>query len=159
MMIYADDTSMSFSSKSKVEINEAVNSDLKRLQIWLVGNKLSLSVAKAQSMIHSSSSNLKKNHHMDSGDPEINPHITEDKLDIIESNKYLGVQNNPVHKWREDITFAIGEISRVMGMLKYAKRYLPLETVKRMYTSIVEPNFRNCRSMWDCCGETMLDKL
>ena len=30
--VYADDTSISFSSKSIVEINEAVNSDLKRLQ-------------------------------------------------------------------------------------------------------------------------------
>ena len=28
-----------------------------------------------------------------------------------------------------------------------------------MYTSIVEPHFRNCCSVWGCCGETLLDKL
>ena len=44
-------------------------------------------------------------------------------------------------------------------MLKYAKKYLPLDTVKNMYTSIVEPHFRNCCSVWSCCGEILLDKL
>ena len=57
------------------------------------------------------------------------------------------------------LTFAIGTISRAMGMLKYAKKYLPLDTVKNMYTSIVEPHFRNCYSVWGCCGEILLDKL
>ena len=62
--MYADDTSISYSSKSVAEINETINSDRKRLQIWLEGNNLSLNVAKTQRMILGSSSNLKK-HHMD----------------------------------------------------------------------------------------------
>ena len=78
---------------------------------------------------------------------------------MIGSNKYLGVQIDPELRWREHITFAIDKISRAMGMLKYAKKYIPLETVKNMYTSIVEPHFRNCCSVWGCCGETLLDKL
>ena len=80
--IYANDTSISYSSKSVAEINEAINSDLKRLQIWLGGNKLSLNVAKTQSMILGSSSNLKK-HHMDNGDTKINLHINEDNLKSV----------------------------------------------------------------------------
>ena len=109
-------------------------------------------------MILSSSSNLKK-HHVDNGAPKINLHINEDNLDMIGCNKYLGVQIDSELKWREYITFAIGKISRAMGMLKYAKKYLPLEIVKNMYTSIVEPHSRNCCSVWGCCGETLLDKL
>ena len=50
---------------------------------------------------------------------------------MIGSNKYLGVQIDSELKWREHITFAIGKISRAMGMLKYAKKYLPLEIVKK----------------------------
>ena len=80
--MYADDTSILFSSKSIAEINEAVNSDLKRLQTWLVSNKLSLNVPKTQSMIFGSSINLKK-HHMDNGDSEINLHINEDNLQQV----------------------------------------------------------------------------
>ena len=73
--MYADDTSISFSSKSIAQINETVNSDLKRL----VGNELSLNVAKTQSIILGSSINLKK-HHIDNGDSEVNLHINEDNL-------------------------------------------------------------------------------
>ena len=44
-------------------------------------------------------------------------------------------------------------------MLNSAKNYLPLDIVKNMYTSIVEPHFRNSSSVWGCCGEALLDKL
>ena len=71
-----------------------------------------------------SSTNLKK-HHIEKGDSEINLHINEDNLARIGSNKYVGVQIDSELKWREHI----GKISRVTGMLKYAKKYLPLETV------------------------------
>ena len=118
--MYADNTNISYSSKSVAEINEAVNSDLKRLQIWLGGNKISLNFAKTQSMILGFSSSLKK-HHMDNGYPKINLHVNKDNLDMIGSNKYLGVQIDSELKWREHITFDIGLISRAMGMLKYAK--------------------------------------
>ena len=57
------------------------------------------------------------------------------------------------------MTFAISMISRAMGMLKHVSKFLPLETEKIMYASIVEPHFRNCCSVWCCCGETLLDKL
>ena len=96
---------------------------------------------------------------MSNRDPVINLHINEDNLDMIGSNKYLSIQNDSELKWREHITFSIGKISGAVGMLKYAKKYLPLEILKIMYTSIVESHFRNCCSVWGCCGETLLNKL
>ena len=68
---------------------------------------------------------------MDNGNPKINSHINEDNLDMIGSNKYLGIQIDLELKWREHITFAAGNISRAMGMVKYAKKYLPLERTKK----------------------------
>ena len=103
-------------------------------------------------------SNLRK-HHTDNGEPKINLYINENNLDMIGSNKYIGLQIDSELKWREHVTFAIGKISRAMGMLKYATKYLPLEIVKNLYTSIDEPHFRNCCSVRGCCGETLLDKL
>ena len=72
---------------------------------------------------------------MDNGDPKKNLHINEDSLDMIGSNKYLGVQIDSELKWREHITYAIGKISRAMRMLKYAEKYLLLEILKTMYTN------------------------
>ena len=44
--MYADDTSLCHQSHDLTQLNEAINSDLKKLETWLNGNKLSLNVAK-----------------------------------------------------------------------------------------------------------------
>ena len=49
--MYADDTSIYYSSKSISSINNAVNKDLQSLKSWLDENKLSLNVAKTQSIL------------------------------------------------------------------------------------------------------------
>ena len=41
-------------------------------------------------------------------------------------------------------------------MLRYAKQYLPLSTVKTMYKSLVEPYFRYCCPVW---GNAVIEKL
>ena len=49
--MYADDTSLSFSSKSIPLINGCVNEDLVYLKSWFNANKLSLNVTKTQSLV------------------------------------------------------------------------------------------------------------
>ena len=49
--MYADYTSISYSSKSISLTNNAVNKDLHSLKTWLGENKLSLNVAKTQSIL------------------------------------------------------------------------------------------------------------
>ena len=44
-------------------------------------------------------------------------------------------------------------------MLKYSKKYLSLQTIQRMYFSIVDSHFRYCCSVWGCAGDTTLRKL
>ena len=43
--------------------------------------------------------------------------------------------------------------------MKYAKRYVSLGTLNSIYKGIVEPHFNYCRSVWDSCGTTKLNKL
>ena len=44
-------------------------------------------------------------------------------------------------------------------MLKYSKKYLSLQTIQRMYFSIVESHFRYCCSVWGRAGDNTLSKL
>ena len=44
--VYADDTSISYSSSSLVDIDQTLNGELNDLKLWLHGNKLSLNVLK-----------------------------------------------------------------------------------------------------------------
>ena len=57
--MYADDTSSSFSSNSISTINEKVNEDLECLNTWLAENKLSLNVAKTNSIVIGSRKKVK----------------------------------------------------------------------------------------------------
>ena len=65
--MYADDTSISYSSKSVADLCNAMNSGLQNLSSWLQGNKLSLNVAKTQSMILGTVPNLRR---LDSNDSQ-----------------------------------------------------------------------------------------
>ena len=156
--MYADDTSISYSSKSISDLSNAINLDLQDLSAWLQGNKLSLNVAKTQSMILGTAPNLKKLDYSDSTNFPLFE-INEEKIESTCKIKYLGVQIDPFLNWKEQINVAIGKISRGIGMLKYSKKYLSLETIQRMYFSIVDPHFRYCCSVWGCAGDTTLKKL
>ena len=58
--MYADDTSISYTSKNIGELNTVMNGDLDCLNKWLQGNKLLLNVVKTQAMVIGSQPNLKK---------------------------------------------------------------------------------------------------
>ena len=50
MTMYADDTSLCCQSHHLTRLNGAIDSDLKELDTWLQGNRLSLNVAKTHAM-------------------------------------------------------------------------------------------------------------
>ena len=78
---------------------------------------------------------------------------------LVEKTKYLGVQVDNSLDWKEHIKSVSTKVSRAVGLLKYAKRFLPQNSLKTLYTSIVEPHFRYCRTVWGCCGTTETSKL
>ena len=51
------------------------------------------------------------------------------------------------------------KVSRAVGFLKYANKFVPKETLIQMYRGIVEPHFRYCCSVLGSCGETRLRVL
>ena len=58
--MYADDTSISFSSSSLEDIDQTLNSELSHLKQWLLGNKLSLNVLKSQALVGVPSPKVRK---------------------------------------------------------------------------------------------------
>ena len=56
--------------------------------------------------------------------------------------------------WDEQIKSVQAKVSRSLGFLKYAKKFLP-KTIE----VFVEPHFRYCCSVWGSCAEFRLVKL
>ena len=150
--MYADDTTISYSSKNIDDLNENMNRDLNCLKQWLQGNKLSLNVMKTQAMVVGSRPNLKKISDKKIESPSFA--IGDSQVEIVEKTKYLGVQLDQHLVWDEHTTFLRAKVSRALGFLKYAKKLLPQETLSQIYRGIVEPHFRYCCSVWGSCGES-----
>ena len=156
--MFADDTSISYSSSSLVDIDQTLNSELNDLKLWLQGNKLSLNVLQSQAMVVGSQPKIKKLTDKIVDHPQffIGGSKVEVKVDRI---KYLGVIIDRNLDWEEHISNVRTKVSRAIGFLKYSRKFLPQNTLSKMYWGIVEPRFRFCCSVWGCCGVTKLQTL
>ena len=84
--------------------------------------------------------------------------IGDDKVSPITSIKYLGVQVDQYLNWEEHL-LTTKKVPRGIGMLRLAKRYLPLETVQMIYRSLIEPYFRYCCPIWGSTSSKNLQRL
>ena len=155
--MYADDTSISYSSKSLEDINQTLNCELSLLKQWLQGNKLSLNVLKTQALVVGSKPKIKK-----IADKIVDPPqflIGDSQVENVDQTKYLGVIIDKNLNWDEHINSLRTKVSRGIGFLKYSRKFLPENTLSKMYRGIVEPHFRYCCSVWGNCGVTRLQNL
>ena len=81
------------------------------------------------------------------------------ELDVVQKVKYLGVQVDNSLDWKEQIKVISSKVSKAVGLLKYAKNFLPESSLRSLYFSIVEPHFRYCCSVWGCSGSSTLLEL
>ena len=96
--MYADVTSLCYQSSDITQLNEAINGDLKQLDTWLQGNKLSLNVAKTHSMLVST----KQRHNiLQSQNKDLDLKICENGLQVVQKTKYLGVEIDCSLDWKE----------------------------------------------------------
>jgi hypothetical protein len=82
--MFADDTSISYSENTTGELQNVINSELKKLNSWLITNRLGLNIVKTEFMVIGSQQKLR------SIDSEINIRINENEITRVESVKSLG---------------------------------------------------------------------
>ena len=143
-------------TKDLSRVNEALNEDLSRLDAWLVSNKLSLNVAKTKSMLVSTKAKRKT---LNKSNQNLQVNINGTELEVVSKMKLLGVLLDNSLDWKEQVQAVSLKVSRGFGILKHAKKFLPFSALTSLYTSIVEPHFRYCCSVWGCAGTTEINRL
>ena len=101
----------------------------------------------------------KKKKHLTAANQALQPSIREEHIEVICNTKYLGVQIDENLTWKNQIKSVTEKASRAIGFLKFAKHFLPEAVLKTLYTSIVEPHFQYCCSVWGCCNSTDILQL
>ena len=132
------DTSLCDQSHDLTRLNEAINSDLKKLDTWLQGNKVSLNVAKTHSMLISTK---QKQNILKSQNKDLDLKIRENELEVVRKTKYLVVQIDCSLDWKEQIKAVSNKVSRAVGFLRHAKSFLPKETLQTLYTGFWSPTY------------------
>ena len=102
------------------QLNEAINSDLKKLETWLNGNKLSLNVAKTHSMLISTK---QEGSSLRSRNETLELKIRENELEVVQKTKYPGVQIDCNLDWKEQIKAVSTKVSKAIGFLRHAKSF------------------------------------
>ena len=88
--MYADDTTISYSSNNIDDLNDSLNRDLNCLKQWLRGYKLFLNFINAQAIVEGSRPNLKE---ISDGKVQYPSFaIGDSQIEIVEKTKYLGIQ-------------------------------------------------------------------
>ena len=155
--MYADDTTISLSSKSIGDLQNDLNLDLLKLQDWLHANKLSLNVVKTQSLIIGSGPNIRKIESQPDAQPSFS--IGDQEIEMIANAKYLGVQVDSQLNWDKHVDTIKTKANRALGLIKYSKKYLPSDVLNKMYRGIVEPHLSYCSSVWGCCSNSKINVL
>ena len=154
--IYADDTSLCYQSNDLTRLNGAINSDLKELEIWLQGNRISLNVAKTHAMLICTKTKHKT---LGSQHKDLKFKIRDNDHEVIKNTKYLGVRIDWSLDWKQQIKAVSSKVSRAVGFLRHVKSFLPKETLHTLYTGMIEPHFRYFCSVWGCAGLTKINQL
>ena len=84
MSMYADDTSLCHQSNDITQLNKAINTDLRHLDSWLQGNKLSLNVGKTHSMLITTK---QKRNILQDTNLNLELSIRESELEVVQKNE------------------------------------------------------------------------
>ena len=57
--------------------------------------------------------------------------------------------------WKENIDNLRVKVSRAIGVIRRAKKYVKQDALKLMYNSLVLPYFDYCSLVWNNCSQTL----
>ena len=77
----------------------------------------------------------------------------------VTSTKSLGVHIDQTLSWNVHVENLCKKIASGIGALKRVRSFVPHETLRSIFMSLVQPHFDYCNSVWGCCSKTLARKL
>ena len=149
--LFADDTNIYFESNSLKDLEKTVNSELKKLYLWLNLNRLSLNLDKTNYIIfHTYNKPIKEN---------ITIKINKKAIVEKECIKYLGVLIDSTLSWKHHISNVSKKVSRSLGVMYKLRSFLPLSVMKSVYYSLIYSHIIYAIEVWGSTFKTEIDKI
>ena len=77
----------------------------------------------------------------------------------VTSTKSLCVHIDQTLSWNIHVENLCKKIASGVGALKRVRSFIPHETLRSIFMSLVQPHFDYCNSVWGCCIKTQASKL
>jgi len=156
LISYADDTTLFISmqcnmTNSLTPDENTLNSELISVNNWLKLNKLSLNVSKTKSMIfHTPNKKLTL--------PLLK--IDDSQIEYVDTFPLLGILINKHLSWFPHQNLVSTKIAKTVCILTKLKNYLPLETLKTIYNSLINSHLNYGILCWGykCTNTLKLQK-
>ena len=152
-IMYADDTCFLINGTDMNTPIKQLNFELESLCIWFKSNKLSLNTQKTFYMVfHRARLKTVDNSSMD---------IIMDNqiLTKVNSIKYLGIIVDHKLNWLDHITYVKAKISKGIGIMYKARKYLNKNSLKSLYHAYIYPYLTYCVEVWGCASKCHLNSL
>ena len=149
--LFADDTNMYFEHKSLSKLEHIINKELRKINDWLIINRLSLNIQKTNFVVfHPYNKPLKNKITLIFGRNAIKESL---------SIKYLGLLIDSTLSWKSHCDKLSNRISRATGILYKIRPYVKKETLIMLYYSLVYPHLIYGIEVWGSSMSSNISKI
>ena len=150
-ILFADDTTIYYSSQDLDDLFNKVKSDLTVLTDWFKANKLTLNINKTNYVFFNKSRN----------NTFTIPHIIigDEQIQRVSHVKFLGIIIDENLDWYKHIELCRNNISSGNYALNALKHILPLKQLTTMYYSLIQPYLTYGILLWGGANKKHLNKL
>ena len=133
-----------------------MNTELEKLQIWFIANKLTINTKKTNFVIFHSSRRMIVPINIQIFYYKTNKFLPLDQKNYV---KYVGVLLDSKLSWKPHIDYISGKISRMAGIFSRLRHFIPKRTLIKMYNSILQPILTYGIASWGQACKTLTNKL
>ncbi len=151
-VMYADDTTLLFSSSDPATLQHEMNDNLSKIAKWFENNQLTLNIRKTNFMIFGTKHCLRNYN-------DICLNYGNDMIERVDKFKYLGVIFDPILSWCDHVDYISSVVSKRIGVIRRVKFYLPSNTLNMLAKALIFPHFDYCSPVWSNCNSQLTNSL
>lgn len=150
-IVYADDSSLFFTSSNTNELVSRCNHVLSKLHEWSTLNSLTINSTKTKAMLFQA-----KNKNAILSDDLI---IGTSKIELVSCTKSLGVIFDTHLTWNNHIEFISKKVAKAVGVLTRLRFFLPPAVKVLIYNSLFLSHINYCHLVWGTTSASNVTKL
>uniref|UniRef100_A0A672FVC1 Reverse transcriptase domain-containing protein n=1 Tax=Salarias fasciatus TaxID=181472 RepID=A0A672FVC1_SALFA len=138
LILFADDTTIFYSSNDYNELVKTVNMELNKIKTWMDINKLSLNISKTKVMMFGNSTTKSFQQIVIEGT----------EIENVCENKFLGIVIDNKLTWKAHIKHIKAKISKSLYIINKVKQCLDAHALRTLYCTLVLPYLTYCVEVW-----------